>query len=78
MAPEAASTIRNSRPADAPAVFDPCKAVAAPPGGLAHAPDEIRAYGRGLKAFAHTLGDLTVAVHPQPHARGTGRALFMR
>jgi len=39
---------------------------------------EIHAYGRGLRSFAHVLGDLTVAVHPQSQGRGVGRALFTR
>lgn len=39
---------------------------------------EIHAYGRGLRSFAHVLGDLTVAVHPQVQGRGIGRALFTR
>jgi putative acetyltransferase len=39
---------------------------------------EIHAFSRPLRAFAHVLGDLTVAVHPQAQARGAGRALFSR
>ncbi len=39
---------------------------------------EVHAYGRGLLSFAHVLGDLTVAVHPQVQGRGVGRALFSR
>jgi ribosomal protein S18 acetylase RimI-like enzyme len=37
---------------------------------------EIHAYTRGIRAFAHVLGDLTVAVHPQAQGRGIGRTLF--
>src|SRR5688572_23211388 len=39
---------------------------------------EIHAYSRGIRAFGHVLGDLTVAVHPQVQGRGIGRALFER
>lgn len=37
---------------------------------------EIHAYAPGPAAFAHMLGDLTVAVHPRSQGRGIGRALF--
>lgn len=103
-------TIRATAPGDADAVLALYRAVAARPGGLARAADEIsrayvhdflahsrayglslvaeaapqgvvgeiHAYGRGLHSFAHVLGDLTVAVHPQAQGRGIGRALFVR
>jgi ribosomal protein S18 acetylase RimI-like enzyme len=37
---------------------------------------EIHAYGRGIRTFAHVLGDLTIAVHPDAQGRGIGRLLF--
>ena len=37
---------------------------------------EIHAYGTGLRAFAHVLGELTVAVDPAFQGRGIGRQLF--
>lgn len=37
---------------------------------------ELHAYRNGLKRFAHVLGALTVAVHPEAQGRGVGRALF--
>ena len=37
---------------------------------------ELHAYGTGLRAFAHVLGDLTVAVDPAFQGRGIGRQLF--
>ncbi len=37
---------------------------------------ELHTYRNGLKRFAHVLGALTVAVHPQVQGRGVGRALF--
>lgn len=49
--------------------------IAGPPPAIV---GEIHAYGRGLHSFAHVLGDLTVAVHPQGQGRGIGRALFER
>jgi ribosomal protein S18 acetylase RimI-like enzyme len=105
-----AAAIRVTEPEDAEAVYELYRAVAARPGGLARAADEIthayvhdflnhsrehglslvsvtahegvvgeiHAYGRALRSFAHVLGDLTVAVHPQAQGRGIGRALFTR
>lgn len=48
---------------------------------VAHAGDgtiagEIHTYPLGPAAFAHVLGQLTVAVHPDWQGRGVGRALF--
>jgi putative acetyltransferase len=37
---------------------------------------ELHAYPPGPRAFAHLLGELTVAVHPDWQGRGVGRALF--
>lgn len=103
-------TLRSATLADAEAILELYRAVAALPGGLAREQDEItidfvrhflrhalgdgvcllaespeqgvmgevHAYSRGIRAFAHVLGDLTVAVHPQAQGRGIGRALFER
>lgn len=45
------------------------------PGTVALA-GELHAYPAGPRAFAHVLGELTVAVHPDWQGRGVGRALF--
>lgn len=37
---------------------------------------EIHAYSLGPKTFAHVLGELTIAVHPDYHGMGIGKALF--
>ncbi len=37
---------------------------------------EIHAYNLGPKVFAHVLGELTIAVHPNHQGRGVGKALF--
>jgi ribosomal protein S18 acetylase RimI-like enzyme len=44
--------------------------------GLPGLTGELHAYRSDLQAFAHVLGDLTVAVHPQAQGRGIGRQLF--
>ncbi len=37
---------------------------------------EIHAYDLGPKVFAHVLGEVTIAVHPNHQGRGVGKALF--
>lgn len=37
---------------------------------------EIHCYELGPRAFAHVLGELTIAVHPTHQGAGTGKALF--
>lgn len=37
---------------------------------------EIHSYSPGLKVFAHVLGELTIAVHPDFQGFGVGKALF--
>lgn len=37
---------------------------------------EIHAYRSPLRVFAHVLGELTIAVHPEAQGQGVGRALF--
>jgi len=37
---------------------------------------EIHAYALGPKVFAHVLGELTIAVHPEFQGAGVGKALF--
>ena len=37
---------------------------------------EIHAYALGPKVFAHVLGELTIAVHPDFQGSGVGRAVF--
>ncbi len=37
---------------------------------------EIHCYNKGLKAFAHVLGDLTIAVDPDFQGKGIGKTLF--
>jgi putative acetyltransferase len=37
---------------------------------------EIHAYALGPKVFAHVLGELTIAVHPDFQSLGVGKALF--
>lgn len=37
---------------------------------------EIHAYALGPKVFAHVLGELTIAVHPDFQGAGVGKALF--
>ncbi|HEY0457876.1 MAG TPA: N-acetyltransferase [Pyrinomonadaceae bacterium] len=37
---------------------------------------EIHAYALGPKVFAHVLGELTIAVHPDFQGVGVGKALF--
>jgi ribosomal protein S18 acetylase RimI-like enzyme len=39
---------------------------------------ELHTYGAGLKKFAHSLGNLTVAVHPDAQGQGLGKRLFER
>jgi putative acetyltransferase len=44
--------------------------------GIAGIAGELHAYRNGIRRFAHVLGGLTVAVHPQAQGRGIGRRLF--
>ncbi|HZF15111.1 MAG TPA: GNAT family N-acetyltransferase [Steroidobacteraceae bacterium] len=44
--------------------------------GLDGIAGELHAYRNGLKRFAHVLGSLTAAVHPDAQGRGIGRALL--
>jgi putative acetyltransferase len=37
---------------------------------------EIHAYALGPKVFAHVLGELTIAVHPDFQGTGVGKAVF--
>lgn len=37
---------------------------------------EIHAYALGPSVFAHVLGELTIAVHPDHQSAGVGKALF--
>jgi ribosomal protein S18 acetylase RimI-like enzyme len=37
---------------------------------------DIHCFGSGIKAFAHVLGDLTIAVHPDFQGQGIGKMLF--
>ncbi len=37
---------------------------------------EIHCYGSGIKVFAHVLGELTIAVHPDYQGKKIGRMLF--
>ncbi len=37
---------------------------------------DIHCFGIGIKAFAHVIGDLTVAVHPDFQGQGIGKMLF--
>lgn len=37
---------------------------------------EIHGYALGPKVFAHVLGELTIAVHPEWQGAGVGKALF--
>jgi len=37
---------------------------------------EIHAYALGPRVFAHVLGELTIAVHPDAQGQGVGKALF--
>jgi ribosomal protein S18 acetylase RimI-like enzyme len=37
---------------------------------------EIHAYALGPKVFAHVLGELTIAVHPDRQGLGIGKAIF--
>ena len=37
---------------------------------------EIHAYALGPKVFAHVLGELTIAVHPEHQGQKLGKALF--
>jgi ribosomal protein S18 acetylase RimI-like enzyme len=37
---------------------------------------EIHVYALGPKVFAHVLGELTIAVHPDFQGAGVGRAIF--
>lgn len=37
---------------------------------------EIHTYALGPRVFAHVLGELTIAVHPEAQGRGIGKALF--
>jgi putative acetyltransferase len=37
---------------------------------------EIHTYALGPKVFAHVLGELTIAVHPNAQGQGVGKALF--
>jgi len=46
--------------------------------GLVGLAAELHAYRSELRVFAHVLGDLTVAVHPNAQGRGIGRQLFTR
>lgn len=38
---------------------------------------EIHAYALGPKVFAHVLGELTIAVHPDFQGFGVGKAIFL-
>jgi putative acetyltransferase len=44
--------------------------------GLAGLAAELHAYRSELRVFAHVLGELTVAVHPNAQGQGIGRQLF--
>ncbi|MDQ3517566.1 MAG: GNAT family N-acetyltransferase, partial [Gemmatimonadota bacterium] len=44
--------------------------------GLSGLAAELHAYRSELSLFAHVLGDLTVAVHPEAQGQGIGRQLF--
>ena len=44
--------------------------------GLPGLAGELHAYRSELRIFRHTLGDLTVAVHPATQGQGIGRRLF--
>jgi putative acetyltransferase len=37
---------------------------------------ELHTYGAGLRKFAHVLGSVTVAVHPEAQGQRVGRRLF--
>lgn len=37
---------------------------------------DIHCFNSGIKAFAHVMGDLTVAVHPDFQGQGIGKMLF--
>lgn len=37
---------------------------------------EIHGYALGPKSFAHVLGELTIAIHPDFQGKGLGKALF--
>ncbi len=37
---------------------------------------EIHCFGTGISTFAHVLGDLTIAVHPEFQGQGIGKLLF--
>lgn len=37
---------------------------------------DIHCFGSGIKTFAHVLGDLTIAVHPDFQGQGIGKMLF--
>jgi putative acetyltransferase len=41
-----------------------------------HVIGEVHAYGLGPQCFAHILGELTIAVHPDHQGKGIGRAIF--
>lgn len=38
---------------------------------------EIHGYALGPKVFAHIIGELTIAVHPEYQGRGIGKILFI-
>lgn len=44
--------------------------------GISGIAGELHAYRNGIRRFAHVLGGLTVAVHPEAQGRGIGRRLF--
>jgi ribosomal protein S18 acetylase RimI-like enzyme len=44
--------------------------------GMTGLAGELHAYRSDLRNFAHVLGDLTVAVHPDVQGQGIGRMLF--
>jgi ribosomal protein S18 acetylase RimI-like enzyme len=44
--------------------------------GITGLAGELHAYRSDLRNFAHVLGDLTVAVHPDAQGQGIGRMLF--
>jgi RimJ/RimL family protein N-acetyltransferase len=102
-------TVRAGRRDDAAAIKELYRTVAATPGGIARAADEItdeyvrhfvessiergiilvadlpgstklageiHAYRSDVRAFQHSLGELTIAIHPDAQGQGLGRRIF--